>query len=89
MKLYLSLGANLGSRGETLREALRRISSLPATCLLQIAPFYETEPWGRLDQPGFINTAAVVETDLAAEEFLQQSQQIEQQLGRVRHEHYP
>ena len=88
MKLYLSLGANLGNRGETLREALRRISSLPATCLLQVAPFYETEPWGRLDQPGFINTAAVVETDLAAEEFLQQSQQIEQQLGRVRHEHW-
>lgn len=88
MRLYLSLGANLGNRGETLREALRRIARLPATQLQQVAPFYETAPWGQLNQPGFINTAAVVDTGLTAESFLQQAQQIEQQLGRVRHEHW-
>ncbi|MBQ1613244.1 MAG: 2-amino-4-hydroxy-6-hydroxymethyldihydropteridine diphosphokinase, partial [Selenomonas sp.] len=88
MKIYLSLGANLGQRGETLREALRRLSVLPQVRLLAVAPFYETAPWGNLEQPPFLNTAAVVETTLTPREFLQASQQIEQALGRVRHEHW-
>jgi 2-amino-4-hydroxy-6-hydroxymethyldihydropteridine diphosphokinase len=88
MKIYLSLGANLGSRGETLREALRRIVALPRTKLLGNARFYETAPWGKLDQPAFINTAAAVETALPPLDFLHAVQQIEYDLGRVRHEHW-
>ena len=45
---YLSLGANLGERGETLREALRQLSQLPETRLTAVSPFYETAPWGKL-----------------------------------------
>lgn len=88
MKIYLSLGANLGNRGETLREALRRIAVLPQTKLLGNASFYETAPWGKLDQPAFINTAAAVETALPPLVFLHHTQQIERDLGRVRHEHW-
>ena len=87
MKVYLSLGANLGNRGETLREALRRLACLPWTKLVKTASFYETAPWGKLDQPGFINTVAAIETELAPTELLQYTQQIETDLGRVRHEH--
>ena len=52
MNIYLSLGANLGNRGETLREALRQIACLPQTALKAVAPFYETAPWGNLGQFG-------------------------------------
>jgi 2-amino-4-hydroxy-6-hydroxymethyldihydropteridine diphosphokinase len=88
MKIYLSLGANLGNRGETLREALRQIACLPQTVLKAVAPFYETAPWGNLEQPAFINTAAMVETELSPLSFLHKTQQIELALGRVRHEHW-
>lgn len=88
MKIYLSLGANLGNRGETLREALRQIACLPRTTLQAVAPFYETAPWGNLQQPAFINTAAMVETKLSPLSFLHKTQQIEYDLGRVRHEHW-
>lgn len=87
-RIWLSLGANLGDRGETIREALRRIAALPETDLLQTAPFYETAPWGKTDQPGFINTAAAVRTGLAPLELLHRLQRIERELGRVRHEHW-
>ena len=87
-RIWLSLGANLGSRGETIREALRKIAAIPATCLCQVASFYETAPWGKLDQPGFINTAAVVRTKMPVIEFLHATQRIERELGRVRHEHW-
>ncbi len=88
MNIYLSLGANLGNRGETLREALRQIACLPQTALKAVAPFYETAPWGNLEQPAFINTAAMVETELSPLNFLHKTQQIELDLGRVRHEHW-
>ena len=86
--IWLSLGANLGNRGETIREALRKIAAIPATCLWQVASFYETAPWGKLDQPGFINTAAAVRTSLPVLAFLHECQRIERDLGRVRHEHW-
>jgi len=88
MKIYLSLGANLGNRGETIRQALRSINCLPCTRLLAVASFYETAPWGKIDQPAFLNTAAVVETELPPLIFLHKTQQIERTLGRVRHEHW-
>jgi len=85
---YLSLGANLGERGETLREALRQLSQLPETRLLAVSPFYETAPWGKLDQPAFLNAAAAVATALPPRQLLHGCQRIERTLGRVRHEHW-
>ncbi len=87
-KVCLSLGANLGERGETIREALRRLALAEGTELLQVAPFYETAPWGKTDQPGFINTCAEVCTELEPLQFLHFCQKIERDLGRVRHEHW-
>ena len=85
---YLSLGANLGERGETLREALRQLSQLPETHLTAVSPFYETAPWGKLDQPAFLNAAAAVTTTLMPQQLLHGCQRIERALGRVRHEHW-
>ena len=87
-KACLSLGANLGERGETIREALRRLALAEGTELLKVAPFYETAPWGKTDQPGFINTCAEVRTELEPLQFLHLCQRIERNLGRVRHEHW-
>ncbi len=84
----MSLGANLGERGETIREALRRLALAEGTELLKVAPFYETAPWGKTDQPGFINTCAEVRTELEPLQFLHFCQKIERDLGRVRHEHW-
>ena len=87
-KIYLSLGANLGDRAETIREALRRLAGMAGTKLLQVAPFYETAPWGKTDQPGFINTCAELSTEMEPVAFLHCCQRIEKDLGRVRHEHW-
>ena len=56
--------------------------------LTAVSSLYETPPWGKLDQPAFINAAAAVKTELAPLELLQICQSIEKQLGRQRHEHW-
>lgn len=85
---YLSLGANLGARAQTLREALRRLAQLPGTHLSRASSSYETAPWGKTDQPPFLNGAACLSTRLAPEALLAACQEIERALGRVRHEHW-
>ena len=85
---YLSLGANLGNREEMLQEAVRRIGAAESVELTAVSSVYETEPWGKLDQPRFLNLAVAVETTLSPEALLALAQKIEKELGRVRHERW-
>ena len=78
---YLSLGANLGNREETLREAVRRLAAADGVKTLAVSSLYETEP-------RFLNLAVAVETTLSPEELLALTQALETELGRVRHERW-
>ena len=85
MKAVVSLGANLGNREQTLREALDCLDSLCKTKLIAVSSFYETEPVEVLDsQPEYINCAAVLETELSPKALLGACLGIEAAKGRVR-----
>jgi len=60
-KVFLGLGANLPPEEERLREALRLLSAKGARPLA-LSSLYRTEPWGRADQPWFVNLVVEVET---------------------------
>ena len=85
---YLSLGANLGDRLGTIRQAVEMLDNTGKIHVKCVSSMYETPPWGKLYQPPFINGAAAVETDMPPLELLAACQQIEKKLGRVRHEHW-
>lgn len=85
---YLSLGANLGDREETLRAAVRRVAEADGVTLCDVSSLYETEPWGKTDQPRFLNIAVSLRTMLSPEALLSMTQAAENVLGRVRHEHW-
>ena len=59
MNCYLSLGSNLNDRKKQLRQAIELISTLDGVDLLCVSHFYETAPWGKTDQPNFINVAII------------------------------
>lgn len=84
MKAYLSIGGNLGDRKKNLVEVVRRLSENPQIELKKQSSIYETEPWGKLDQPNFWNQVLEIETDLSPLELLDICQQIENDLGRKR-----
>lgn len=83
---YLSLGANLGDRLATIGKAIEALGQQGEN--IRVSQMYETPPWGKLDQPAFINCAVVTVSKLAPLEFLHGCQRIEKNLGRVRHEHW-
>ena len=83
-KAYVGLGANLGDREQMLRLALERLAAEPSIELVAASTLRETEPEDLLDQPLFLNGAAVVETDLSPRQLLARLQLIECELGRRR-----
>ena len=88
MICYLSIGANLGDKRKSLRQAVEYISQIDGVVLLGVSHFYETEPWGVTNQPNFINSAVKIESGLEPLQLLDSLQAIEYKLGRVRKEHW-
>ncbi|MEI2266380.1 2-amino-4-hydroxy-6-hydroxymethyldihydropteridine diphosphokinase [Erwinia sp. CGal63] len=84
MKAYLALGSNLANPLHQVQSALDALATLPQTTLLATSPFYRTPPYGPPDQPDYLNAAVLLETDLAPEALLDQTQRIELEQGRVR-----
>ncbi len=56
-KVILSMGANLGDREETLRQAVTLLENSHLLSDIKVSSFYETEPVGYENQPNFINIA--------------------------------
>ena len=83
--VYLLLGSNLGNSKEILDKAIELIGHRIGIIVSQ-SNNYETKPWGVTDQPNFLNLALVVHTKLKPLEILEQTQFIENQLGRIRKE---
>jgi 2-amino-4-hydroxy-6-hydroxymethyldihydropteridine diphosphokinase len=77
-RAYVGLGANLGDRERTIREAARRIGAG------RLSEIRETDPWGYADQPPFLNAVAEVDTGLDALELLDVLLEVERGLGRER-----
>ena len=81
-RAYVGFGSNLGDRETILRDALERLRALGL--VVATSSIYETEPWGKTDQPAFLNAAAVLETELDPRALLSELQRIERELGRER-----
>ena len=86
-KTFLLLGANLGDRVQTLGWAADLLSERVGL-VVRASGLYETAAWGVVDQPAFLNQVVLLETTLGPEAVLDQTQAIETELGRVRHEHW-
>jgi 2-amino-4-hydroxy-6-hydroxymethyldihydropteridine diphosphokinase len=82
---YIGLGANLGSREQTMRAALETLGRCEGVRVVRVSTFIETEPvGGPPGQPPYLNGAAELRTALAPEELLEALQQVEDAFGRTR-----
>ena len=80
VEAYLGFGSNLGDREENIRRAVERLSE--SVCGIQTSSLYETEPWGYLDQPKFLNMVCRCLTRLEPEELLSVCRELETLAGR-------
>jgi len=83
-RAYVGLGANVGPREETLRQAVELLATEDGVEVVGVSTLQETDPVGSVDQPRFLNGAVAVETTLSPRELLDVLLRIERTLGRVR-----
>lgn len=80
--VYLSLGANIGNRHDTMRRAVEMLGREIGMVDRQ-SDFVETEPWGFSSPNKFLNMCVRVQTHLTPQQVLESTQNIERQLGRT------
>ncbi len=78
--IYLSTGSNLGDRALNLHNALTGLA--PKVEVLAHSSIYETEPWGYVDQPTFLNQAIKASTTLEPLDLLAYLKKLEASIGR-------
>ncbi len=84
-EVYISLGTNLGNRTENLKMAIHAIE-LHLGIIIKQSSIYETKPWGKGDQPDFLNQVILIHANKRPQDCLHLLSSIEDQMGRKREE---
>jgi 2-amino-4-hydroxy-6-hydroxymethyldihydropteridine diphosphokinase len=74
----------MGNRLRTIEAALAALAAEPGIELVTVSSLRETDPVGLVDQPRFLNAAALLETELPPRELLERLLAVERRLGRTR-----
>ncbi|WP_062117035.1 2-amino-4-hydroxy-6-hydroxymethyldihydropteridine diphosphokinase [Aureimonas sp. AU40] len=85
---WIGLGGNLGDPLRQMAEALRRLDAGPDMSVEIVSPVYRTPPWGKTDQPDFLNCCAGLRTSLDADSLLMLCLATERALHRERNERW-
>jgi 2-amino-4-hydroxy-6-hydroxymethyldihydropteridine diphosphokinase len=85
--VLLGLGGNVGDPAATIAAALARLDEAGVRIVAR-SSLYRTPPWGKTDQPAFVNACALARTELSPRSLLDRILTIELALGRTRGERW-
>jgi len=80
--VYIGLGSNLGKRLDYIKTAIKLIRKLNSTSIDAISSIYESEPYGNVDQPKFLNCVLKLNTTIEPLDLLTKLKNIEKNMGR-------
>lgn len=81
-KVFLGLGANVGNKKKNIIDAISLLKEKIKN--IQVAPIYETKPWGYKNQDNFLNTALKGNTSLSPSELFKFVKETETRIGRIK-----
>ena len=87
-RAFIGLGGNLGDPALSMRQALSGLSEAPSTRIVKVSSLYRTPPWGKTDQPDFLNAAAEIATGHTPRALLSFCLEAERALKRERRERW-
>jgi 2-amino-4-hydroxy-6-hydroxymethyldihydropteridine diphosphokinase len=88
MRAYLGIGSNIGDMAAMLDRAVAGLAAVPGIAIVARSADYRTPPWGKTDQPWFLNGAVAIDTVLDPHGLLDACLSVEHDLGRVREERW-
>jgi 2-amino-4-hydroxy-6-hydroxymethyldihydropteridine diphosphokinase len=88
LRAYIGLGGNIGDPAASMASALHLLASNPSIAVEKVSSLYRTPPWGKTDQPDFLNACAELATELTPPQLLDACLDVEAKLKRVRRERW-
>jgi 2-amino-4-hydroxy-6-hydroxymethyldihydropteridine diphosphokinase len=89
--ILIALGSNIsgpwGTPFETLTRAVHHLNKVPIRVIC-VSSFIETKPFGKFNQPNFVNAVARIETALSAQSLIRKLHMIEREAGRRRRQRW-
>lgn len=86
--VYLGLGSNLGDKKRYLDDAIEQLNEKRDIKVTKVSSFYETEPYGYLEQDSFLNACICIETLKTERELLDTLHELERRAKRERKIHW-
>jgi len=88
MRVFIGLGSNLDDPENHIRVAIEELKQSNKVEFKNASPLYSSKPLGPQEQPDFINAVVELETELTAEQMLDECLNIENKHDRIRLEHW-
>jgi 2-amino-4-hydroxy-6-hydroxymethyldihydropteridine diphosphokinase len=88
IRCYIAIGSNLADPVAQVQSAITALQHLAASSWVCTSSLYASKPMGPQQQPDYINAVACIDTLLAPLALLDSLQQIENEQGRIRKEHW-
>jgi len=86
--IYIGIGSNVGDKKLNIKRACDFFNKHQYIQYLKAAEIIETFPWGKHDQPDFLNSIAVIKTRFSPQILLKELKKAEKELGRTPSEHW-
>lgn len=84
--VFLGLGSNIGDREKIISNACDIIRNDADSELMKVSSYYETSPYGNIDQNNFLNAVIEIKTNLNVEKLYRFVKEVETKLGREKRE---
>jgi 2-amino-4-hydroxy-6-hydroxymethyldihydropteridine diphosphokinase len=81
IRAYIGIGSNLDEPEHQVRHAIEALRALGDVAV--VSSLYRTAPWGKTDQPDFVNAVVALDTKLEPRPLLHGLKWLERDLGRV------
>ncbi|MGC2131427.1 MAG: 2-amino-4-hydroxy-6-hydroxymethyldihydropteridine diphosphokinase [Candidatus Aquilonibacter sp.] len=80
-RAYIGVGSNLDEPVRQVRSAVDALRALGEVSA--VSSLYRTAPWGKTDQPEFVNAVVALDTKLRPRQLLHALKALERELGRA------
>jgi 2-amino-4-hydroxy-6-hydroxymethyldihydropteridine diphosphokinase len=82
-RVYIGIGSNMDDPVRQVRKAIDALRAIGEVAV--VSSLYRTAPWGKTDQPEFVNAAVALDTELRPRPLLHALKWLERELGRDEH----
>ena len=80
-RVFIGLGSNVGERHQFLKRASDELKKMRGSGVVWYSPVYETDPYGKTDQPNFLNAVGEIDATLLPPELMEELKSVEQRVG--------